>query len=149
MDSLPIAALHEDWTRILEEVTPGPGSPATVLVISIGPQWGSVTAGTIADDIPDEHYFDTQDYYPFTQEFDLSHDRLFDAANEDIQLLLESGDPIPLDDGDDAFNALIISVFREWALKFLGEQDHHLTWLWLGDHERSFWKPTRLTSRRS
>ncbi len=148
MDSVPISLLHEDWTRILGEITPEPDSPATALVISIGPQWGSVTAGTIADEIADERYFESRDYYPYVQEFDLSHDRLFEAANDDIQLLSRSGDPIPHDEGDDAFNETIISVFREWTLEFLGKRDHHLIWLWLGDHDRSLWKPTRLTSRR-
>lgn len=144
MDRIPISALRDDWIRILEEITPRSDSSSTALVISIGPQWGSVIAGTTADEISDEHYFDMRDYYTFTQEFDLSYDRLFDAANGDVQLLSQSGDPIPIDDGDDAFNEPIISVFREWALEFLGERDHHLTWLWLGDHDRSFWKPTRL-----
>lgn len=147
MKSVPISTLRDEWDAILEKVMPDSYSPATALVISIGPQWGSVTAGTISDPIPDERYFVSRDYYPYTQEFDLSHDSLFEAADGAVFLHSEDGVAISCEDGDDAFNEPIVSTFREWTIEFTSKRDHQLEWLWLGDHDRSFWKPTRLTRR--
>ena len=147
MESEPILILRESWIGILEEVTPPPDSLATALIVSIGPQWGSVTAGTTTDQVVDESYFDSRDYYPYTQEFDLSHDLLLDAANGDIRLRLSSGALVPSNEGDDAFNEPVITAFRDWALEYLSRCDHRLQWLWIGDHDRSLWTQTRLTRR--